>query len=366
MNFQEVKVSDLFEFIKDSRASRLTKKFIDANKWDFIVYSWNTIEWYFWKTDTYSFKSESFYNDFIILISTVWNAWEMKIVKDAKFSLSQNCWILVQKYDQNDLFAPYIKEILYRRIYSSLWDSSYKSLLKKQIEETLIKIPLRKDWKFDLEKQKEIAVQYEKLEKVKNKLGMTKEDIENKNLEIEKIWNYKEISIKALFDLQRWKSIYTRQYWNSHKWDSPVYAAWKETLTFISTFDFDGEYLTWATNWFAWHLKKVNWKFSINADRWIFVPKNENIDINFIGYSIKWDLRNLTKWRLGDKWKNEFTKLSPQKIEDNIFVRVPIKENWEFDLEKQRKIASKYEKLEKAQKLLIEELEYLEKVKVEI
>jgi hypothetical protein len=35
-------------------------------------------------------------------------------------------------------------------------------------------------------------------------------------------------------------------------------------------------------------------------------------------------------------------------------------------LEKQKEIASKYEKLEYIQKTLIEELEYLEKVKVEI
>lgn len=43
-----------------------------------------------------------------------------------------------------------------------------------------------------------------------------------------------------------------------------------------------------------------------------------------------------------------------------------MRDNGEFDLEKQKEIASRYEKIEKIQQTLIEELEYLEKVKVEI
>ena len=163
-----------------------------------------------------------------------------------------------------------------------------------------------------------------------------------------------------------WKSEYTRQYGNSHKWEYPVFSAGREKLTSIHTYDFDGDYLTWATNGFAGYLKKLNWKFSINSDRWVFIPKSANIDIDFVRYSIQRDLRNLTKWRMGDKGKNEFTKLSPSKIKENITIRIPIDDNWEFDLEKQREIASKYKKLESIQKILIDELEYLERVKVEI
>lgn len=53
-------------------------------------------------------------------------------------------------------------------------------------------------------------------------------------------------------------------------------------------------------------------------------------------------------------------------IAKNSFIKIPVKENWEFDLEKQKEIAAKYEKIEKIQGMLIEELGYFEKVKVEI
>ena len=54
------------------------------------------------------------------------------------------------------------------------------------------------------------------------------------------------------------------------------------------------------------------------------------------------------------------------KFEKNLLLKIPVKDNWKFDLEKQIEIAKKYEKIEKIKNNLIEELEYLEKVKVEI
>ncbi len=171
---------------------------------------------------------------------------------------------------------------------------------------------------------------------------------------------FKEIKISEIFTLKRWKSIYTKQYWNKNKWDYPVYSAWQEKLTSINTYDFNWEFLTWATNWFAWYLKKLNWKFSLNADRGIFIKTNDLINIDFINFSIEYSLRALTKWRIWDRSKNEFTKLSPQKIKDHIFVKIPIDKNWEFDLEKQKEIAKKYDKIEKIKnrlKIMKEDIE---------
>ena len=360
-NFKEVKISEICDIEKWK--SMYTKTFINENKGCFPVFSSQTINnWKIGEINTYDFNKKCItWTTDGIYAGTVF------IRENISFSMTTHCWALFIKNKFNDwVYLKYLFNFLninLRRF--AIWDTN-KRVTAWIIKNILIKIPIDKDWKFDLEKQKVIAKKYERIEEIKNKIKLIKEDFEEKVVKFEFKWKSKKVSIKEIFELGRWKSIYTREYWNNNKWDFPVYSAWKEKLTSINTFDFEWEYLTWATNWFAWYLKRLNWKFSLNADRWIFLPKTNFIDINFINYYIAIDLRNLTKWRIWDKWKNEFTKLSPKKIEDNIFINIPIDKNWNFDLEKQKEIAEKYEKIEKIKNNLILELEYLEKVKVEI
>lgn len=279
------------------------------------------------------------------------------------FATTDHCGCI--KILDKNIHSWYLLYIL--RIAKTLYnfDRSLRSNLEN-ISKIEISIPVRENWEFDLEKQKGIAAKYQKLERIKDRIRMMREDIENKRVQLVETFTWQEISVSIVFDLKRWDSKYTRKYGSENPWNYPVYSAGKEQLASIDTYDFDGCYLTWATNGFAWYLKKIEWKFSVNSDRGVFIPLTKNIDIDFIRYSIQSDLRNLTKWRVWDKWKNEFTKLSPDKIKDNISVKIPIKHDWGFDLEKQKEIAAKYEKIENMKNNLIQELEYLEKVKVEI
>ena len=70
------------------------------------------------------------------------------------------------------------------------------------------------------------------------------------------------------------KSKYTKKFGNQNSGEYPVYSASNNApLTFINTFDFDGNYMTWATNGFAGYIKLLSGKFSINADRGLLKPK---------------------------------------------------------------------------------------------
>ena len=361
INFTEIKVSEIFDILWEN--SKLTKTFIDENKGKFPVYSWDSKSWKaYWYIDFYKYEEE------LLIWTTYWDAWNLKMA-NWQFNIWRNAsWLRVKNKFKEKINIRYIKYFceIYFRLNAQWWKWELRKLPQQRVKNIFIRIPSKDNWEFDLEKQIEIAWKYEKLQKIKSRIRTIKEDIESQKIKLEEIWNAKEVSIVDLFHLKRWRSLYTRVYWDNNRGVFPVYSAWKEKLTSINTFDYDGEYLTWATNWFAWFLKKLNWKFSLNADRWIFICKSKRIDINFINHSIAIDLRNLTKGRIWDKWKNEFTKLSPKKIEDNIFIRIPIKKNWDFDLERQKEIAQKYMKIENIKNNLIQELEYLEKVKVEI
>lgn len=180
----EIKVWDYFDFIKDARASLLTKDYINSHVGEHIVYSGNTIYWSFWKIDTYSYCLKNLISGFAILISTVWYAGEMKVIKDEYFSLSQNCWILVLKKKLENINSEYVMRVLKQSIsmfLSNHWE--YKSLLKKNILENKIKIPIAVDSNYDLIKQKEIVLKYEKIENIKKLLLSRLEELKNYEIE---------------------------------------------------------------------------------------------------------------------------------------------------------------------------------------
>lgn len=141
---------------------------------------------------------------------------------------------------------------------------------------------------------------------------------------------WRELQLSDLFYFEKGKSKYTKKYGNEHKGEYPVYSASnKEALTNINTYDFDGKFLTWATNGFAGYMKVINGKFSINGDRGIMIPKDKNISIEYVKYILEPQLRELAKGRKGENGEDEFTKLYISMIE-KVKVRVP------FDINSER------------------------------
>ncbi|MDR0603194.1 MAG: N-6 DNA methylase [Bacteroidales bacterium] len=172
--------------------------------------------------------------------------------------------------------------------------------------------------------------------------------------------------LKDLFDIDRGKSKYTKKYGDINKGNFPVYSASNNApLTFINTFDYDGKYLTWATNGFAGYVMLIDSKFSINADRGLLKPKFENINIQYIKSVIEPKLRDLAKGRKGEKSEDEFTKVYPSMIE-NIEIEMFIDENGSFDIEKQNEIAEKYEYINDLNKRITDYKKQIEKLNVEI
>ncbi len=178
--------------------------------------------------------------------------------------------------------------------------------------------------------------------------------------------NYKKFKLNELFDIKRGFSKYTKKYGNINKGNYPVYSASNNSpLTFINTYDFEGEFLTWATNGFAGYIKVISDRFSINADRGLLISKNEKVNIHFVKYQIEPILRNLAKGRRGEKGKDEFTKVYPSMIE-NLKIFIPINENGEIYIEKQQEIVEKYQVIEETKKQVKEYQEKINGIYVEI
>src|SRR5699024_9442424 len=94
------------------------------------------------------------------------------------------------------------------------------------------------------------------------------------------IYIYIYIRVRDLFDIQRGKSIYTKIYCKNNKGEYPVYSADNNNpLGYRNEHDYDGKYLSSSINGIAGVLTILDGKFSINADRVVFIPKVENINL---------------------------------------------------------------------------------------
>lgn len=85
----------------------------------------------------------------------------------------------------------------------------------------------------------------------------------------------------------------------------------------------------------------IDGKFSANADRVVFIPKLENINLDYVKNILEPILRNKNKGRIGLEGKNEFTKLTPRMIENEV-IPIPHDINGDPFIDMQNILADKY------------------------
>ncbi|PBC73862.1 N-6 DNA methylase [Fibrobacter intestinalis] len=177
-----------------------------------------------------------------------------------------------------------------------------------------------------------------------------------------------QLRITDLFTPKNGNSDLTTAYCAKHKGIYPVYSGNTQgEFAKIDSYDYEGEYLTWAKDGLAGLMMYHNEKFSLTGHRGILKPTEacKNIDLKYIKYIIEPIFRKNIKGRQGDLGKNEYTTLNSdmiKKMKDKI--NIPIKEDGSFDLEMQKEIASKYEQIEMIKKNLSEKITKLMNVNI--
>ena len=167
------------------------------------------------------------------------------------------------------------------------------------------------------------------------------------------------ITLAELFDLKRGFSKYTKKYCLDNKGKYPVYSANNSVpLGYRNDFDFDGCFATISVNGIAGKITLIDNKFSLNADRMILIPKQEKINIDYIAYILEPLLRQQVKGRSGENGRNEYTKIERKVILDTK-IPVPFNRFGEIDIEIQKDIVEKNNKLKNIKTILGEEVEKL-------
>jgi type I restriction enzyme M protein len=243
-------------------------------------------------------------------------------------------------------------------------DRSLRASLEN-VKKMKFNIPIKEDGSFDIEAQRMLAKNLDSIGSLQKKLGGLSETINEKQVIIDDVANFVRVPITTLFEVGRGKSKYTKGYGNANKGEYSVYSASNNLpLTFVDSFDYYGRYLSWATNGFGGYMKVLNGKFSFNADRGLLVPRFNSIDIDYVKWVLEPQLRGLAKGRLGDRGKNEFTKVYPSMVE-SITIPIPVDTDGEYDLVKQQEVALMYATVEQFKSKLTTDLERLESLVVE-
>lgn len=286
------------------------------------------------------------------------------IKKNIPFASTDHCGVI--KLLNQGILPEYLMIELEHCKHLYGFDRGLRSSLKN-MKQVKISIPVLSDGNFDIETQLSIIEKYNVINDLKIKAKEYEEQIKNLVVQIDvDIAHSKSVEIKDIFMTQKGLSKYTKSYGQLHKGEYPVYSASNiAPLTFIDTFDYDGKYLTWATNGFAGYIKVLNEKFSANGDRGVLIPKSTSVNIDYIKFVLEPILRELAKGRKGDKGGDEFTKVYPSMVE-NVTIQIPILPNGDFDIETQQEIANKYQKIEEIKITLQNEFAKIQKVSIDL
>lgn len=264
----------------------------------------------------------------------------------------------------------YLVFALQNSFFNCAKNSSNKKVGNNQIRKLKVLIPVNENNEYDIEEQQRLANIYCDIENKKEVLLNRAKEIESFLIKLDKEVGvkYKDVKLNDLFTPKSGDSIYTRSYCNKNEGDFPLYSANTETeFANINSYDYDGEFITWAKDGLAGYLLILKNRFSITGHRGILIPKKElnDIDLTYIKYTLEPIFRKYKKGREGALGKNEYTTLNPTMIKKlNIQIPIPIKTDGSFDLEKQKEIANKYRQIEEIKQGFIEKIRELVEIKV--
>lgn len=275
------------------------------------------------------------------------------IKKDNPFVSTDHCGTIRIKDSQ--ILPEYLISQLYSVKHKYGFDRALRASLNN-MRTVEVEVPVDESGNWDVERQQIVVEKFNLIKELKESLKEQKEDLGKAIVTVKANTSSKLFLLSSLFSIERGKGKYTKKYGNNNKGDHPVYSASNNApLTYIDTYDYNGEYLTWATNGFAGYIKVINGKFSINADRGLLKPIVPDLNIFYVKQVLEPILRNLAKGRKGDQGEDEFTKVYPSML-DAIEIPLPVDKDGNIVLTKQNEVANEYRRIDDMKRVIASEL----------
>lgn len=175
--------------------------------------------------------------------------------------------------------------------------------------------------------------------------------------------------LNDVFDILRGNSKYIKRYYSENPGIYPVYSASTDPLAVhgrISTYEYDGSYLTWTTNGYAGFVFERSGKFSATRDVGLLQPAPNHaglVCLSFFAPLLTIALREAATGRRKESGESDYTKIA-SKSASAVEFYAPVLEDGTLDIEFQREVASRYKAIGALKTGLISALGELEKKRV--
>ena len=339
--------------------NRILKKDVFNKKADIPAYSANVFE-------PFGYVEKSNIDDFSqdYLLWGIDGNFEFNIIrKGTRFASTDHCGTI--KILNDTIIPDYLLYALRLKSSSLGFDRTFRASLNN-MRGVKIELPINKVGDFDIEAQKQIVQKYEAFNSIKEQVELLKVDVKNMvvGFDIGEGLN-EEILIGKIFTLPSIKGL-TKHFIEKHSGDVPVYGGKqdeipigyvKDKLTDVKYFE---NCLAWnregSVGYVFWHKSK----FTTNDHHRPMKLKPEyegEIDLSYMKYAIQDVLL-----KQGFRW----SKTAGKEKVSKIGVKVPTTPTGEFDFQKQKEIASKYEKIDRIKEEMYEKLDTLLKCNISI
>jgi type I restriction-modification system DNA methylase subunit len=192
---------------------------------------------------------------------------------------------------------------------------------------------------------------------VSDSLLSIKNEIKNLKIDIKDNDNYREISILELFGrngIKKGLSKYTNTYIQKHNGSFPLYSS--KTINdgiigYIDSFDFDSKCITWTTD--GIHAGTVflrDGRFSMTTHCGALILDN-NLESIYLEYVLNYLKDSLKSYAVGEQ-----NKRVTVDIIKKVIIKIPVNNSGSFDINKQKEIAEKYQKIENIKQAIDDEL----------
>ena len=353
--YKDFLISDIFDIKRGN--GKYTKDYAHKNQGVYPLFSGNTFS-IFANINTFDYSEPC-------LSWAIDGLAGYMMVHNDTFSATNHRGVLLPKISNLNLdYIKYIVEPIFRSKKKGRFGDSgkneYTTLPPFMFKNVKISLPVNTHGEIDIKQQNRIAEQIKLVDELKIKVKEYQQYIKNLKIDIKQDFNYKEVRIKDVFQILGENNL-TKTYINKNKGTYPVYSGQIEdggVFGYIDTYKYNEDILTWITYGNSGYIFKRNGKFNIGRNNCGLRLLFNNIDLDYIKYIAQPIFINNVK---GEKQKS-----LTQTIVRKLLIKIPVDKNGNYDLQTQKEIAQKYQKIENIKEAISDELSKIQNTVIEL
>ncbi len=280
--------------------------------------------------------------------------------KGELFAVTDHCGAI--KILDSSIIAEYLVYQLEIKKYKMGFDRTLRASLAN-METIIVDIPVKADGSFDEETQLELVRKYIFMKEVRLNIQSQIDELSEAMIELDDKSHYKLVEATNIFNFPETNSHVTKRLCQENIGNIPVYGcsqSEESVLGYIREgvqgIKYYKDSLTWNRNGTVGLFFYRQGVFTTNEDHRVMEIKPEfrgQLVPNYLKYVLQNEVR-----KLGYGWSN---KLGKTKMVD-IKLRIPTNNKDGFDINKQREIAEKYEKVYRTRDDIVQYLQSLSKI----